>query len=282
MNTKSKLVLWFTCLVLLSGCGSKTVGFTGPALNAGPVTLSAYINTDGEVTLNGTYSLGAPAKVGPSWDVGFQTTLNQATSKKFTLFILYRDSNGDIIQQECDVNQPFEIDFNNDQWVKKIQHDGNGNIIVSVEPNPLSAAVPAANDAPAASAPIIESAPPITAQVPSNYSNPDETIKRYYQAISDGDYATSWSMLTQSFKNKYNNSGYGPYREWWSTLSRVEILSITDQSVDSQSSYLVVELAYYYKNGQVDTYDQMGFSLIGDNTANDWKINDAVLLKGTR
>jgi hypothetical protein len=139
VNTKSKLILWFTCLLVLSGCGSKTVGFTGPALNAGPVTISAYINTDGEVTLSGTYSLGAPEKIGPSWDVGFQTTLNQAASKKYTLFILYRNSNGDIIKQECDINQPFEIDFTNDQWVKKIQHDGNGNIVVYVEPNPIPA-----------------------------------------------------------------------------------------------------------------------------------------------
>ena len=163
MNIKPMLLLWFSSIILLSGCGSKTVGFTGPAFNAGPVSLSAYINTDGEVTLNGIYSLGAPVNVGPSWDVGFQTTLNQAESKKYTLFILYSDSNGNINQQECDVNQPFDIKFDQTQWVEDIKTDGNGNIIVSVKPNPLSAAFPAGNDAPATSAPIIKSSPPTTA-----------------------------------------------------------------------------------------------------------------------
>jgi hypothetical protein len=68
-----------------------------------------------------------------SWDVGFETTLNKASTRQNTLFILYKDDSGQIVQQEYAINEPFEINFSNEQWVRQIKHDGNGNIIVAVE-----------------------------------------------------------------------------------------------------------------------------------------------------
>lgn len=112
--------------------------------------------------------------------------------------------------------------------------------------------------------------------------DPSDLIYRYFTAINNGDYQTAWSMLTDHFINTHNRSGYGPYADWWATVERVVILSVVVNTMTDYSSNITVELSYYYVNGQIDTYDQMNFSLIWDQSKNDWRIDDATLLRGTR
>ena len=139
MMKLAKLMMWAACTLLLISCQPQTTSFSGPSvevdLKGASVTVSAYVNSNGEIVLSGTYSqtLVRTEVLNMTWDVGFETTLNQAATRQNTLFILYKDDNGEIIQQEYAINQPFEINFSNEQWVKKIQNDGNGNIVVSVE-----------------------------------------------------------------------------------------------------------------------------------------------------
>jgi hypothetical protein len=89
-------------------------------------------------------------------------------------------------------------------------------------------------------------------------------------------------MLTDHFINAYNSSGYEPYEDWWITVDQVDILSVAVNTLNDNDSNITVELSYYYENGQVDTYDQMSFSLVRDQSNNNWKINDAILVRGTR
>jgi hypothetical protein len=93
------------------------------------------MNQNGEIILSGTasYPLVGSEMLGVSWDVGFETTLNKAQSTQYSLFILYQDDNGQIVQQEYAINEPFEVNFSDEQWVKKIHSVGDGNIIVEVE-----------------------------------------------------------------------------------------------------------------------------------------------------
>lgn len=141
-----------SCLVLavsLAGCqpatpepGGET--FTGPSVHAGPVTISAYYNSEGEVEVSGTYAqtLIGNEYLGVTWDVGYQVTINEAKNKTFTLFILYQNNDEDIVRQEYKIDRPFEIRFTNEQWVKEIYHDGNRNIIVYVEQTEEEAGLP--------------------------------------------------------------------------------------------------------------------------------------------
>jgi len=135
---------FITIAFLLTGCGSNptsnTTIETGPFVNVGPVSISATIDTDGAVKLSGSYqqTLVGNQVLGAGWEVGFETTLKEAKNKQYTLFILYEDNQGYVHQQEYDVQRPFEVDFTNEQWVKKIVHDGNGNIVVFVETRGIS------------------------------------------------------------------------------------------------------------------------------------------------
>lgn len=121
--------------LLLTSCGTNTTVSTGPFADLGPVNVSATVDNNGVVTLSGAYqqTLIGDEILGAGWQVGFQTTLNQAKQKKYTLFILYTDSQDNVHRREYDISRPFEVDFTNEQWVQKIVHDGNGNIIVYVQ-----------------------------------------------------------------------------------------------------------------------------------------------------
>lgn len=136
---RMEMVIGIAFALLLTSCQSQTKTFSGPSVEldvkGAAVTVSAHVNNDGEIVLSGTYSqtLVYTEVLNVTWDVGFETTLNEAATRQNTLFILYKDDNGQIIQQEYAINQPFEINFSNEQWVRKIQNDGNGNIVVFVE-----------------------------------------------------------------------------------------------------------------------------------------------------
>jgi len=121
--------------------------------------------------------------------------------------------------------------------------------------------------------------------IPSNSSgaqSPAQFVQDYYSFISSGNYEKSWSMLSQHFKDTYNASGYQPYADWWSKVQAIEVLSVNVENQDSYSANMSVELKYYYQNGQIDTYDLMSFTLVFASGINDWLINDAYLVKGTR
>lgn len=132
-----KLVsIYVLCAVLLSSCQADTTVYTGPVVNAGPVTISATLNSNGEIVIGGALSIPTPLgirELGLSWEVGFETTIKQASTKQYTLFILYKDESGQIIQNEYAINEPFEINFSDEQWVRQIKNPGSGNIIVAVE-----------------------------------------------------------------------------------------------------------------------------------------------------
>lgn len=102
-------------------------------------------------------------------------------------------------------------------------------------------------------------------------------LKNYYEIISKGNYNKAWGLLTESFKSKYNSTGYQPYAEWWSTLDRVEVKSVNVFFDNGKSANLDANIVYYYMNGQVDTNDIMEFYMIYDSNSNQWLIDDAIL-----
>jgi hypothetical protein len=268
-----KKILLLFIFVLLSGCGNTTVS-TGPSVGLGPIKIGLRLNSKGEFILDGKASipiiLDEDLGAGLNWDITFSTVLNKMAGKSNYLVILWQDENGDIREQDFLIGQPFDITFEHDQWVRRISRAGDGNIVVNVEKQLMAS---------------IDSSPSSSAGMPvtnPTLPNPESFIRQYYQMITNGNYQQAWNMLSDHFKKTYNSSGYQPYADWWSTVSKIGVLSVTINSQDSNSAHLEAELSYTYTNGQVDTYDLMGYYLVFDTSSENWLIDDAKLISGTK
>jgi len=73
------------------------------------------------------------------WEIGFESTLYDAKSQSNILFIIFLNENGEIIQYQYDMRQPFDIDFSNANWVRRMKREDNGSIVVFVEQQVLVA-----------------------------------------------------------------------------------------------------------------------------------------------
>jgi len=129
---------------MLSGCvsgsnpgNSKATYHTGPEIEVGPLSIALTVDSAGNVVLSGTYSqklIGIKGLGGISWTTGFEKVLYAAQNDANSLFILWKDSDGNMWQEEYQIGKPFKVTFNDDSRVREIRSDQQGNVVVAVEP----------------------------------------------------------------------------------------------------------------------------------------------------
>ena len=286
LNKKSLLIAWFACLWLLSACRVETTSNPTPSETPGPVPISANINPNGEITLTGTsFQLVGTKDLGAGWwELGFAAVLYEAKNNQYTLFVLYPDSNGEVIRQEYAIGRPFEINFNNDKWVKKIAQDDNGNVVVYIEPNAGSLTMTTGSPtmttgSPTATAVSAEAVATPTQEIvtPNNsgLSDPVEFINYYFRNINDRNYQMTWSLLSPDFINANNSpsqGGYQGYVDFWNSVRQVDIINVDIESQNNEAARVNVNMTIYYENGFTASARQR-FSLIHDLSRNTWLFN---------
>jgi hypothetical protein len=127
--------------------------------------------------------------------------------------------------------------------------------------------------------------PPLPLAIPSQIGTvnasvtPDQAVKDYYSAVSQGRYDLGWSMLTDSFKQKFNccapNYNYTDYVKWWDSVDTVEIRNVKTVSQTGDHAVVYVEFAYVMNDGRRsalvgDPY----IALVFDSTLNAWRFDD--------
>lgn len=134
-----RFLFYFVLSCVIAGCGSTKVS-TGPSGGIGPLEVGLHLNSDGELEAETTISIPIVANkdmgAGINWDITFTRVLNEAQNMDHYLIVLW-DENGSTKKKEFPIGQPFEINFEYDQWVRKIKHLDNGTIIVFVEKQEL-------------------------------------------------------------------------------------------------------------------------------------------------
>jgi LasA protease len=105
----------------------------------------------------------------------------------------------------------------------------------------------------------------LTAQTPHDF------ITSYFDAINSRNYALTWSLLSDRFKNNFNGSsqdGYQVYVDFWNTVNQVTVLDVTHMCQgDLCAVNVTLRLDYY--NGQSDT-SIYPYTLTYDHARNTW------------
>jgi hypothetical protein len=119
---------------------------------------------------------------------------------------------------------------------------------------------------------------PTTTIVPPSGLSPEQFIRSYYSLINQHQYQTTFAMLSDSFKDRKhccNPDGsykFGPYEEWWDSVSEVRIISVDTQGWDNTSAKVVIGIIYYMNDGRtVDSTHT--FDLQADPLIKSWLID---------
>ena len=116
-----------------------------------------------------------------------------------------------------------------------------------------------------------------TPVAPQTQMSPDEFIRLYYSLINQGQYQTTFGMLSDDFKDRKhccNPDGsyqFEPYVDWWDSISKVTVLSVDTKRSDEASAQVVVEIRYNY-NSDREVVDTHTFNLIADLLGSSWLI----------
>ena len=129
--------------------------------------------------------------------------------------------------------------------------------------------------------------PPLPLAVPTQIgvvninpnSTPDQAVKDYYTLVSQGRYDLGWSMLTDTFKQKFNccapNYNYTDYVKWWDSVNIVEFGNVKTVSQNGDHAVVYAEFYYLMNDGRRsalvgDPY----IALVYDPTLNTWRFDD--------
>ncbi len=100
---------------------------------------------------------------------------------------------------------------------------------------------------------------------------PQDFIPYYFDNINSRNYALTWSLLSDRFKNNLNGSsqdGYQVYVDFWNTVNHVVVLDVTHVCQGDQCAVNVtLQLDYY--NGPFDT-SIYPYTLTYDHARNTW------------
>ncbi len=110
-------------------------------------------------------------------------------------------------------------------------------------------------------------------------STPDQAVRQYYALVSQRRYDLAWSMLTDSFKQKFNccapNYNYSDYVSWWDSVNNVEFGTVKTVSQNGDRAVVYAELYYVMKTGQRSSLvNDPYIELVYDSSLNSWRFND--------
>ncbi len=110
-------------------------------------------------------------------------------------------------------------------------------------------------------------------------TTPDQAVKDYYALVSQGRYDLGWSMLTDTFKQKFNccapNYNYTDYVKWWDSVNTVEFGKVKTVLQNGGHAVVYVEMVYLMKDGRHSSLvGDPYIALVYDSTLNMWRFDD--------
>ena len=129
--------------------------------------------------------------------------------------------------------------------------------------------------------------PPLPLSVPTQIgitnlntsTTPDQAVRNYYALVSQGRYDLGWSLLTNTFKQKFNccapNYNYTDYVKWWDSVNTVEFGTVKTVSQNGDRAVVYAELYYVMNTGaRSSLVSDPYIALVYDPTLNTWRFDN--------
>ena len=113
---------------------------------------------------------------------------------------------------------------------------------------------------------------PTSAPTPTILQTPEQFIYNYFANINAGNYTLTWSLLTDLFKKNANNNSYTNYTDFWTTVSRVDVFSVSIASQSGLNAVVNVNMTFNYVGGNVVPSVQK-FTLVYDSSRGTWLVD---------
>lgn len=115
---------------------------------------------------------------------------------------------------------------------------------------------------------------------PVNRPSPTEAVQTYYSAINQGQLQAAWNQLSTDFQSdtKLHPEGFNSYTNFWQTIERVEVDSVTPLEATPKEARVMVRLKYFSRKGKVSP-ESLRIKLIWDEKAGRWFYDDTKPLR---
>jgi hypothetical protein len=113
---------------------------------------------------------------------------------------------------------------------------------------------------------------PGTQQPGFGLQDPGEFARWYFGAVwQSRNYQDLWeNYLTPSFKTRSSAASYDEYMEWWSSVERVDIHSVTVIQNDGTHAWIHVIVTFTMKDGRVISNQEYDYDLLYDPVGKTW------------
>ncbi|GAB1543665.1 hypothetical protein NUACC21_63410 [Scytonema sp. NUACC21] len=107
--------------------------------------------------------------------------------------------------------------------------------------------------------------------------SPIEFIETYYDAVDKNQFDRAWEMLTPQFQKQVPKSGYLEFKQWWSSVDKVDVQSVSLVSQTDNMAIVTIQIAYVIRNRYIKEKLQQ-FTLIWNSSIKNWQIHERVFL----
>jgi hypothetical protein len=132
--------------------------------------------------------------------------------------------------------------------------------------------------------PVLSTLPPQPTAIafptqPPSRPAPEQAVRSYYELVSQQRYDLTWSLLTDSFKQRFNccapSYNYSGYVQWWDSVNYVDFGDIRTVSQNGDRAVVYAELFWVMNTGVRSGMSSNPYiEVVYDTTMNAWRIND--------
>ena len=148
--------------------------------------------------------------------------------------------------------------------------------VADVPTQPLVSATPINANIPT-QLPIPTAIPTISSSIQSTEAA--DSVRNYYNLVSQNRYDRTWPLLTDTFKQKFNccapNYNYAGYVDWWNSVDHVEFGDVRTVSQAGVRAVVYAEVYYVMNDGNRSSVDNAPyFELIYSPVMGEWQFED--------